>query len=120
MLIGGEICPLATTARRIGMIEMRHHFSCATITGDPAEIMIIVLAAKARVAGKCGDAVGGDTARNGMAVVASRQGLAAAPHAIRELHAIAAGIAEAPMVAVAFDFQAGRSVVLARRQEAGL
>ena len=47
MLIGGEICPLATTAGRIGMIEMRHHFSCATITGDPAEIMIIVLAAKA-------------------------------------------------------------------------
>src|SRR5580704_16539305 len=105
MLIGGEICPLATTAGRIGMIEMRHHFSYATITGDPTEIMIIVLAAKARVAGKRGDAVGGDAARDGMAVVASGKRLTAAPHAIGELHAIAAGIAEAPMIAVAFDFQ---------------
>ena len=46
------------------MIEMRHHFSRAAVTGDPAEIMIAVLLAEAGVGGERGQAVGGDAAGN--------------------------------------------------------
>src|SRR5579871_6915684 len=101
----------AAAAGRFGAIQMRHHFSRSALAGDPAEVMLAGFFAEAGVGGEGGQAIGGDSARNrvraGIIAVAGGQSLAPMPHAIGELHAIAAAIAETPMAAVALDLEAG-------------
>src|SRR6185437_11034870 len=115
MLVGCDSGALAAPAGRIGMIQMRHHFSRAAITGDPAEIMLAGFLAEAGIGSQRRHAVGGDAAGNRMRVggvgLTRGQRLAAVPHAIRELHAIAAAIVEAPMGAVALYFETDRCVM---------
>src|SRR5258708_23333041 len=107
MLIGRNEGAFAAAAGRIGSIEMRHDFAGAAVTGDPAKVVIAVFLAKAGIGGQRRQAVGGHAAGNRVWIwavrVAGGQGLVTMQHAIGKLHAVAAGVAKAPMAAIAFD-----------------
>ena len=101
------------------MIQMRHHFSRAAAAGDPAEIMIGVFFGRLLSAISAPKPFAATLpAMDGRRrIAAHRRSACPAPaHAIGELHGEVAGIAEAPMIAVAFDLQAVRSIMLARRR----